>query len=128
MNFDWSEAIAYDIFGAVYAVGDSGLVYIFILDSGDKSSLEIDVDGFFDVIEFDPTSTIRSNVYDNAMLRLGRLNDFENYALKVEEALGGEFCVDNMYICERVKHASILGGIARQIRNLVVGTRLILGN
>ncbi|MRH00574.1 MULTISPECIES: hypothetical protein [Xanthomonas] len=125
LNFDWSEAIAYDIFGTVYAVDDSGQVYVFSLDSGDKSYLEVDLDGFFSAIEYDPISTIRSNVYEEAILRLGRLNYFENYALKVEEALGGEFCVDNMYICERVKHASILGGIARQIRNLPVGTRLI---
>ncbi|XQA69425.1 hypothetical protein ACM9XB_18175 [Xanthomonas sacchari] len=128
LNFDWSEAIAYDAFGTVYAVDDSGQVYVFSLDSGDKSSLEIDIDSFFGAIESDPISTIRYNVYEEAMLRLGRLNDLENYALKVEEALGGEFCVDNMYVCERVKHASILGGIARQIRNLPVGTGLILGS
>jgi hypothetical protein len=126
LNFDWTEAIAYDIFGVVYTLDNLNKVYIFSLDSGDKSSLEVNLDEFFEAIKCDSVSTIRSDVYEGAVSRLGRINNYENYALKVEEALGGKFCVDNMYICERVKHASILGGIARQIRNLPVGTRLSL--
>ncbi|WP_143691889.1 hypothetical protein, partial [Xanthomonas axonopodis] len=76
LNFDWSEAIAYDIFGIVYTLGDLNQVYIFSLDSGDKSSLEVNLDEFFDAIKCDSVSTIRSDVYEDAVSRLGRPNNY----------------------------------------------------
>ncbi|UNE62785.1 T6SS immunity protein Tdi1 domain-containing protein [Xanthomonas oryzae] len=128
LEFDWSEAIAYDVFGSVYGVDRFDQVYILSLDSGDISGLDVDVDGFFYAIEDDPVSTIRSDLYEEARSKLGGINNNENYALKVETALGGQLCVDNMYICDRLKHAYILGDIARQIKDLPLRTQLRLGN
>jgi hypothetical protein len=126
LSLDCSELMTYDVFGSIYGVDYSGNVYILSLDSGDKSSLDINVDEFFRAIAANPASTIRSDLYDEARFKLGILNNFQNYAMKVEAALGGELCMDNMYICERLKHASVLGDIARQIKNLPAGMRLNL--
>lgn len=129
LGFDFSKALIYDVFGNVYFIdGFDDQMAILSLDSGDMSVLDVDVDNFFSAIEIDPVSTIRSDLYEEARLKLGGLSESQNYALKVEAALGGNFCVDNMYICDRLKHAIALGEIACQIKNMPIGTRLKLAN
>lgn len=122
LNFDWNNALMYDVFGNVYFTNNI-FVNILSLDSGDIVPLDVNVRELAAAVVSDPNSTIMFGKYAEAIKFLGRLKDNQNYAFKVELSLGGAFDVDNMYISDRLENVKNLAKIARQIRCVPIGAK-----
>lgn len=115
---------AADAFGVLYGLNNQNQVCIFWTETGELEYLAVDQEEFFGIIAEDPDGTINRCFFEKALIALGKPSIKQDFAFKVEIALGGQISIDNLYICDRNKHLSGLGKVARQIKNMPLGTKI----
>ena len=114
-----------DAFGLLYGLDSNKKVSIFWTETADIEDLGVSEDEFYQLIQQDPDETINLALYKDAVDKLGEPNLDQDFALKVETALGGQLSIDNLYICDRESHLIGLAKIATQIHKMPAGTRVI---
>jgi hypothetical protein len=117
------EFFAADAFGVYYGLNKRGKVAIFWTETADIEEIDVSQDEFYELILDDPDSTINLSFYRMAVETYGRIEKHQDFALKVESALGGAMTLENIYICDAAQHLAVLAKIARQIHSIPIGTR-----
>jgi len=115
---------AADAFGVMYGFDRKGQVVIFWSESGEIEELGFDEETFYTLIKEDPEATINWPLYKQAIEKLGELPLNEDFAFKIELALGGNLTVSNIERMDSILHMQALGEIAQQLIGVPYGTAI----
>ena len=116
------KIFAADAFGTIYGLDSNNEVVIFWPETAELESLEVGVGEFYEMIAADPVNTINLDLFNSCVEEYGRPLINENFAFKIETALGGELSVGNISIMNAADHYKLLGKIAAQIKDIPEGT------
>lgn len=115
------EFFAEDAFGVQFALID-GNVGVFQPETAELGLLKMTQTEFYQMILDDTEGTLSWSLYQEAVRLLGKPSSNQHFAFKVELALGGQPVVENMVILNSAEHFKMMVGIARQIKDIPVGT------
>lgn len=115
------EFFAEDAFGVQFA-SINGNVGVFQPETAELELLEMTQTEFYQTIVDDLEGTISWSLYQEGVRLLGKPSSSQHFAFKVELALGGQPVVENMVILDSIEHFKIMASIAKQIKDIPVGT------
>jgi hypothetical protein len=117
---------AEDAFGVQFALID-GNVAIFQPETAELETVRMTQTEFYQAILDDPEGTISWSLYQAAVHLLGKPSSDQHFAFKVELAMGGQPAVENVVIADSAEHFKVMASIAKQIKNVPIGTAMHLG-
>ncbi len=116
---------AEDAFGVQFAL-INGDVAIFQTETAELETLGMAQSEFYQTILNDPDGTLSWSLYKTAVQLLGKPSSDQHFAFKVELALGGQPVIENIEIINSFDHFKMMASIAKQIKDVPIGTILQL--
>lgn len=116
---------AEDAFGIQFAL-INGVVAVFQTETAELEPIGMTPSEFYQAILNDPEGTLSWSLYKTAVQLLGKPSSEQHFAFKVELALGGQPVIENIEIINSFDHFKMMASIAKQIKDVPIGTILQL--